>query len=125
MGACIFLTNSYILELPARYKRTQQGKQQWTENNQQGGQMATSSNSRAQQEYEYHVQVFLLVNRLHFPYVIPGELINKSVLVLKDTILRRTRQFYVNALLQKLSLDFEEHFKIRLLSIADGSFDGI
>ena len=37
----------------------------------------------------------------------------------------RTRQFNINALLKKLFEDFEDHFKVKLLSIADGTFDGI
>ena len=46
-------------------------------------------------------------------------------LVLKDTILRRTRAYNINTLLEKLFVDFEHHFQLKLLSIADGSFDGI
>ena len=34
-------------------------------------------------------------------------------------------QFNINALLSKLFDDFENHFKMKLLSVADGSFDGI
>lgn len=51
--------------------------------------------------------------------------IEAQFLVVKDTILRRTRVFNINALLRKLFEDFEDHFKFKLLSIADGSYDGI
>ena len=51
--------------------------------------------------------------------------VEAQFLVLKDTILRRTRQFNVNALLVKIFEDFMEHFKFKLFSIADNSFDGI
>lgn len=44
--------------------------------------------------------------------------------VVKDGILRRQRQFNVNMLLDKLMSEFEQHFKVKLLSVADGSFDG-
>ena len=45
--------------------------------------------------------------------------------VVKDGILRRQRQFNINMLLDKIMTQFEEHFKIKLLSVADGTFDGI
>ena len=44
--------------------------------------------------------------------------------VVKDGILPRQRQFNINMLLDKLMSEFEQHFKIRLLSVADGTFDG-
>ena len=46
-------------------------------------------------------------------------------LVIKDSILRRQRQFNINMLLDKLMTDFEDHYKHRLLSIADNTFDGV
>ncbi|XP_048589237.1 uncharacterized protein LOC116618843 [Nematostella vectensis] len=45
-------------------------------------------------------------------------------LVLKDIILRRTKEYNVVGLLDKLTIDLEDHYKNKLLSIADGSFDG-
>ena len=44
---------------------------------------------------------------------------------LKDTILRRQRQYNINQLLDKLIIEFENHFKQRLLCAADGTFDGV
>ena len=44
--------------------------------------------------------------------------------VIKDGILQRQRQFNINQLLDKLMDEFEHHFKVKLLSVADGSFDG-
>lgn len=45
-------------------------------------------------------------------------------LVLKDTILRRAKEYNVVGLVEKLTTDFEDHYKDKLLPIADGSFDG-
>ena len=46
-------------------------------------------------------------------------------LVLKDVILRRTKEYNVVGLLDKLTIDLEDHYKNKLLSIADGSYDGL
>ena len=51
--------------------------------------------------------------------------VEAQFLVIKDSILRRERQFNVNMLLDKLFSVFEEHFKIKLLSLADGTFDRV
>ena len=51
--------------------------------------------------------------------------IEAQSLVIKDSFLCRQRQFNVNMLLDKLFSELEEHFKIKLLSLADGTFDGI
>ena len=44
-------------------------------------------------------------------------------LVVKYIILKRTKE-YVVALFMKLTMELENHYKEKLLSIADGSFDG-
>ena len=41
-----------------------------------------------------------------------------------DVILQRTKEYNVVGLLDKL-IDLEDHYKNKLLSIADGSFDGV
>ena len=46
-------------------------------------------------------------------------------LVLKDVILQRTKEYNVVGLLDKLTINLEDHYKNKLLSIADGSFDGV
>lgn len=46
-------------------------------------------------------------------------------LVLKDTILRRVKEYNVVGLVDKLTVELEDHYKDKLLSIADGSFDGL
>ena len=51
--------------------------------------------------------------------------VEAQFLVIKDSILRRQRQFNINMLLDKLMEEFEDHYKNRLLSIADGTFDGV
>ena len=51
--------------------------------------------------------------------------VEAQFLVIKDTILQRNHQFNVNMLLDKLLKEFENHFKLKLLSVADGTFDGI
>ena len=38
---------------------------------------------------------------------------------------RRQRQFNINKLLEKIVTEFEDHYKIRLMSIADGTYDGM
>ncbi|XP_032226009.1 uncharacterized protein LOC116609235 [Nematostella vectensis] len=46
-------------------------------------------------------------------------------LVLKDTILRRVKEYNVVGLISKLTVELEDHYKDKLFSIADGSFDGL
>ena len=53
------------------------------------------------------------------------QFVEAQFLVIKDSILCRQRQFNVNMLLDKLFSEFEEHFKIKLLSLAAGTFDGV
>ena len=48
-----------------------------------------------------------------------------SIFFLNFVCFRRERQFNVVQLLEKLMNEFENHFKIKLMSIADGTFDGI
>ena len=51
--------------------------------------------------------------------------LESQFLYVKDTLLRRTRLYNVNALIDKIFVDFEKHYQLKLLSIADGTFDGI
>ena len=51
--------------------------------------------------------------------------VEAQFLVVKDGILKRQRQYNINQLLDKLINEFEEHFKTKLLSVADGTFDGV
>ena len=46
-------------------------------------------------------------------------------LVLKDTILRRVKEYNVVGLVDKLTVELEDHYKGKLLSIADRSFEGL
>ena len=50
--------------------------------------------------------------------------VEAQFLVLKDILLRRVKEYTVVRLFDKLTADLENHFKNKLLSIADGSFDG-
>ena len=50
--------------------------------------------------------------------------VEAQFLVLKDILLRRVKEYNVVGLFDKLTADLENHFKDKLLSIADGSFDG-
>ena len=63
------------------------------------------------------------------PFLLRGSNTNNYVEaqfgVLKDGILRRYKEYNINALLQKLLVDFNNHYKDKLLSVASGSFDGI
>lgn len=45
-------------------------------------------------------------------------------LVLKDTILRRVKEYNIVGLIDKVTIDLEDHYKDKLLSLADGSLDG-
>ena len=45
--------------------------------------------------------------------------------VLKDGILRRYKEYNINGLLEKLLVDFDNHYKDKLLSVASGTFDGV
>ena len=51
-----------------------------------------------------------------FPVLIP---------VLKDTILKQQRQFNIKQVLDKIFEDLEEHFTTKLITVADGTYDGI
>ena len=51
--------------------------------------------------------------------------VEAQFLVVKDSILGRQRQYNINMLFDKLMVEFEDHFKRRLLSVADGTFDGV
>ena len=45
-------------------------------------------------------------------------------LVLKDTILKRVKEYNVLGLIDKVTIDLEDHYKDELLSLADSSLDG-
>ena len=51
--------------------------------------------------------------------------IEAQFLVIKDSLLKRQRQFNINMLFDKVMGEFEDHYKRRLLSVADGTFDGV
>jgi len=51
--------------------------------------------------------------------------VEAQFLVLKDNILNRTKEVNINGLLEKLTKDFNNHYKLKLLSVANGRFDGI
>ena len=52
--------------------------------------------------------------------------VESQFLVVKDIILKRTKpkEYNVVALFMKLTTELENHYKEKMLSIADGSFDG-
>ena len=51
--------------------------------------------------------------------------VEAQFLVLKDNVLNRTKELNINGLIDKLVVDFMDHFKTKLLSVANGRFDGI
>ena len=71
-------------------------------------------------------EAFALCFRTHLP--VRGNHTNNFVeaqfLVLKDTILGRVKEYNVVGLLDRITTDLEDHYKTKLLSLADGSFDG-
>ena len=50
--------------------------------------------------------------------------VESQFLVLKDDILNRTKEININGLLDKLLIDFMDHYKVKLLNISSGKFDG-
>ena len=50
--------------------------------------------------------------------------VEAQFLVLKDDVLNRTKEINVIGLLDKLTTEFNDHYKLKLLSIASGRFDG-
>ena len=50
--------------------------------------------------------------------------VKSQFLVLKDIILGRVKEYNLVALLDRLTIDLENYFKGKLLSVADGGFDG-
>ena len=46
-------------------------------------------------------------------------------MVIKDEILKRQKEVNVVALVDKLTNEFDQHYKNKLLSVASGKFDGI
>ncbi|XP_066933770.1 uncharacterized protein [Clytia hemisphaerica] len=51
--------------------------------------------------------------------------VEAQFLVLKDNVLNRTKEININGLIQKLVEDFNDHFKVKLISIANGRYDGV
>ena len=43
--------------------------------------------------------------------------------ILKDVVLQRTKEYNINGLLEKIVVDFNDHYKDKLLSVANGTFD--
>jgi hypothetical protein len=50
--------------------------------------------------------------------------VESQFLVLKDVILGRVKEYNLVALFDRLTVDLENHYKDKLLSVVDGSFDG-
>ena len=51
--------------------------------------------------------------------------VEAQFLIIKDEILNRVKEYNIVGLVDKLTINLEEHYMTKLLSIADGSFDGI
>ena len=96
-----------------------------------------SFNSSKIEKYKHYVQFFEELYEISESWVkcfrtkklIRGlntnNYIEAQFLVVKDTILRRQRQYNINTLFDKLMVEFEDHFKRRLLSVANGIFDSV
>ncbi|KAM4552576.1 protein FAM151A [Odontesthes bonariensis] len=71
-------------------------------------------------------EAFALCFRTHLP--VRGNHTNNFVeaqfLVLKDTVLSRVKEYNVVGLLDRITTNLEDLYKTKLLSLADGSFDG-
>ena len=51
--------------------------------------------------------------------------VEAQFLVIKDSLLKRQKQFNINMLFDKVIGEFEDHCKRCLLSVADGTFDAV
>ena len=51
--------------------------------------------------------------------------IEAQFLIVKDLILQRIKEYNINALFQKLTVDLNDYYKDKLILAASGSFDGI
>ena len=51
--------------------------------------------------------------------------VEAQLLVIKDEILNRVKEYNFLGLVDKLTINLEEHYMTKLLSIADGSLDGV
>lgn len=51
-------------------------------------------------------------------------LVEAQFLVLKDDILNRTKEINIIGLVDKMTNEFNDHCKFKLLSVANGKFDG-
>ena len=51
--------------------------------------------------------------------------VEAQFLVIKESLLKRQRQFNINMLFDNVISEFEDHYKRCLLSVADGTFDGV
>ncbi|XP_066927559.1 uncharacterized protein [Clytia hemisphaerica] len=51
--------------------------------------------------------------------------VEAQFLTLKDTILKRTKEVNINGLFDKLTGAFNDHYKVKLLNVASGNFDGV
>ena len=50
--------------------------------------------------------------------------VESQFLIIKDVILGRVKEYNLVALFDRLTVDLENHYKEKLLSVVDGSFDG-
>ena len=53
-----------------------------------------------------------------------NNLIESQFLVIKDEVLNRTKEINVNGLIDKLTVELMDHYKVKLFNVASGKFDG-
>ena len=63
--------------------------------------------------------------KIYVTQVNAGQDVEAYFLVIKDLLLKRQRQFNMNMFFDKVMGEFEDHCKRHLLSVADGTFDGV
>ena len=51
--------------------------------------------------------------------------VDAQFMVIKNSLLKRQRQFNINMLFEKEMGEFEDHYKRCLLPVADGTFDRV
>ena len=54
-----------------------------------------------------------------------NNLVESQFLVLKDSVLNRTKEVNINGLLDRVIKDLDDHYKTKLISVANGRFEGM
>ncbi|KAK7883018.1 hypothetical protein WMY93_029192 [Mugilogobius chulae] len=101
-------TKGYVLQ---NYYRCQHNTRNWSPSKDPQKKLTTNPSARCGRS-----EIFTRGNQTN-------NFVEAQFLVLKDTILNRIKEYNVVALLEKITMDMEQHYKEKLLSVSDGSYD--